>query len=87
MKTYYPLRNGTAFMGMRAEAPFDEWGPEAAYYLASDVDRLRAEAREKLAEFIASEVHNDDSAPCTACYTQSDEYLNVIFGEDKHDRP
>ena len=53
------------------------------FYLASDVDRLRAEAREKLAEFIASEVHNDDSAPCTACYTQSEEYLNVIFGEDQ----
>ena len=58
-------------------------GNQLEVVLASDVKRLRAEAREKLARFIASETHNDDNAPCTFCYTRTDEYLNVIFGEDQ----
>ena len=79
MKRYYWNRTGMSDVPLRAPRA------RGAYYSAADVDRLRAKAREKLAEFIASEMHNDDSAPCMSCYFQADAYLNVIFGEDKHE--
>lgn len=75
MKRY--LSNSVHLPGIRMEL-----GTTIPVYLASDFDRLRAEARERLAKFIAKTEHSE-GVPCTSCYSQADEYLGAIFGEEQ----
>ena len=54
---------------------------EHRVYLASDVDRLRADAREKVAKYVHSGFWGLGTEACAECYATADQILSVIFDE------